>query len=115
MYYKEGSNFRCGYTKLQSEITGSKSEAETRKVIEKFFNIDEEEVDSAVERISKVLQLGEYFTFVFDKSLLDTKAKDLDELMKSQLKFEAWKTRTHATMSFNDMVRTIHFVKTTLR
>lgn len=109
MYHHQESGRNCGHARLHSALTQS----DKKGVIEEFFNTDTDEVETAKERILNVLKLGRYFSYVFDKSLLDTKQKDLDLLAKDEARFESWVGKSG--MTFDELVRTIHFVKTNLR
>lgn len=115
MYYEPGVSIKgCRYAKIQEAMSREGMSKDIRKrTVCHLFSIDEADLGVAVRRVVAVLCASEYFEYVYEKSILDARPKELTALAKDENRYLLWRPSARK-VSFEDLVQTISFLQTNL-
>jgi hypothetical protein len=116
MYHNEASARCCSYsalnTSLHRDVTLTKEAR--KKVVCDFFRLEEAELAVAIRRLIAVMCVNEFFTHLFDKSILDARPKEIESLLGCGPKYEAWRPSAKK-VPYTEVVTTVEFLKANMR
>lgn len=115
MYHLNSIVNRCGYNTI-STIIQKESTSKDSKISEmcKIYSIEEDDLRIATKRIVAVMCASEFFTHVFDKTIMEAHHKELEKLTNDEDRYNSWREGTKK-VSFEELVTAIEFLKTNLR
>lgn len=86
-----------------------------KKVVGQLFSLEEAELGVAIRRVMNVLHVNEFYTYVYDKNIMEARPKELADLASAwgEEKYLAWRPSAKK-VPFPIIVTTLDFLKNNL-
>jgi hypothetical protein len=114
MYHKKAFKNHCSHAAITTLRGKGLSKVDLKAKVADVFGVDVEDAEIAIRRVVSLVCLNEYFTYVFGKTLMDAKPKELEEIRADQVRYEGWRCGSKK-VSFRALVDSIDFVSNNLK
>jgi len=111
--YRDRKTGRCEGASLKDTLP--ENESSKLSLLKDFYRVTEAEIHDGVKRVRLATEVANFFFYLFDKTILEAKTKDFEELYNSKEKYENWKGKSALDpFSFEEISEMASFMFTKL-